>query len=192
MRTTARVTAGAAVAALLIPALVSFALAQEGLPRVGLKALPFTGLTWPHQQLSGYRPSAPLGLGLEVFYTPRFSLALDLSTSWHRGGPGGTSDAQLSSLQILGRWWFPGETWSPFVQGGAGGYQAEVDERGREVQLGGPGVSVGGGAEWPLGRRFFLQAELRSNWVRGKASNGGDARWLGHTQGLGWIGYRLP
>ncbi|MEW6487916.1 MAG: hypothetical protein AB1578_08380 [Thermodesulfobacteriota bacterium] len=127
-----------------------------------------------------------------MYYTPRFSLALDFSNSWHRGAPSGNSGARLSSLQLLGRWWFPRQTWSPFVQAGAGGYQAEVDERGREAQYGGPGVSVGGGAELPLGHRFFLQAELRSNWVRGKASSGGDARWLGHTQGLAWVGYQIP
>lgn len=192
MHTTARVAGWTVAAALLVLAFVCPAPAQDGLPRVGVRTLAFTGISWPHQQLSGYRPSVPLGVGLEVYYTPRFSLTVDLSTSWHRGGPGGNSGAQLSSLQILGRWWFPGETWSPFLQAGAGGYQAETDEGGRAVQFGGPGIAVGGGAELPLGRRLFLQAELRSNWVRGKASSGGDARWMGHTQGLAWLGYKLP
>lgn len=192
MRTLRRLAALAAAAALFTATPLSPAAAQDDLPRLGVRVLPFTGLTWPHQQLSEYRPSAPLGVGLEVYYTPRFSLALDLSTSWHRGGPGGSSDTQVSSLQLLGRWWFPRETWSPFLQAGAGGYQAEVDERGSETQFGGPGVSAGGGAEVPLPHRFFLQGELRSNWVRGKARSGGDTRWIGHTQALAWVGYKLP
>lgn len=109
MHTTSRAAPWAAVVALLVMALFSPAPAQDDLPRVGVRVLPFTGIAW-----------------------------------WGGGGS-------------------PGRPGPPFLQAGAGGYQAEVDERGREVQFGGPGVSVGGGAELPLGHRFFLQAELRSN-----------------------------
>ncbi|MBE0616629.1 MAG: outer membrane beta-barrel protein [Proteobacteria bacterium] len=168
------------------------AAAEPAPTRVGVKLLPFSGVTWPHQQLAGYRPAPPLGLGLEIYYTPRFSLSVDLSTSWHDGGPGGDSQAQLSSFQILGRWWFPGETWSPFLQAGLGGYQAELDGEGEDAQYGGVGVSFGGGAEVPLRERFFLQGELRSNWVQGENSAGGAERWMGHSQVLLWVGYKLP
>ncbi len=170
-------------------ALCAPALAGEAdSPRVGLKVLPFTGLVWPHQQLAGSHPAPPLGVGLEVYYTPRFSLALDLSTSWH----GGDDLAQFSSLQVLGRWWFPGETWSPFLQAGVGGYQAELDEGARETQYGGGGLSFGGGVEVPLRDRFFLQGELRSNWAQGETSDGGRELWIVHTQALVWVGYKLP
>jgi len=166
--------------------------AEADSPRVAVKLLPFTGVVWPHQQVSGYRPAPPLGLGLEVYYTSRFSLALDLSTSWHGGGPGGDSLAQLSSLQILGRWWFPGEAWSPFLQAGVGGYQAELDEGAGDVQYGGVGLTFGGGVEVPLREQFFLQGELRSNWAQGEESSGERELWIGHTQVLVWAGYKFP
>lgn len=162
--------------------------AGDALPRVGVRAAPFTGIVMPHQQLAGFRPSVPLGLGVDVYYTPRFSLAMDLSTSWHGGGDG---DLQLSSFQILGRWWFPRDGWAPFAQGGVGGYQAEVDDDRGHRQLGGIGPTLGGGIEIPLAANCFAQAELRSNWARGRASDGPDG-WIGHTQALVWLGYKLP
>jgi len=165
--------------------------AEEVLPRVGVRVLPFTGVVIPHQQIAGYRASVPLGLGLEVYYTPRLSLAVDLSTSWHGGGDGGDGNLQLSSFQLLGRWWFPRAGWVPFVQGGVGGYQAEIDEDGGSRQLGGVGLAFGGGIEVPLAANCFAQTELRSNWAYGQASAGPDG-WIGNTQVLAWFGYKLP
>lgn len=162
-------------------------------PRLGLKVLPGTGAVIPHQQISDYRASIPLGLGLELFFSPRFSLGLDLSTSWHGGGPGGSSDNHLSSLQIFGRYWFdPLGRWTPFIQAGVGGYQAEIDEGQGEQQFGGVGGHIGGGVEVPIWREFYAQAEARSNWVNGEETSEQREKWIGHTQLLLWLVYKLP
>lgn len=184
MRTRRCLAILATLGALCAPCLA----AEADSPRVGLKLLPFTGLVWPHQQIADSHPAPPLGLGLEVYYTPRFSLALDLSTSWH----GSDSLAQLSSLQVLGRWWFPGQTWSPFLQAGVGGYQAELEGGATDAQYGGVGLTFGGGVEVPLRDRFFLQGEVRSNWVQGEESARARELWIGHSQVLVWAGYKLP
>ncbi len=168
------------------------ALPSPAATRVGLRLLPFTGLTLPHQQIADYRPSLPVGAGLEVLYGERFGLAVDMTTSWHRGGPGGNANVQISSLQILGRWRWPGETWTPFAQLGAGGYQAEVDEGKGEVQYGGVGAVVGGGVERTLTDRIAVQFEVRSNWVQGEETLHHRERWIGHSQALIWLVYRLP
>ncbi len=160
--------------------------------RVGLRLLPLTGLTLPHQQIADYRPSLPVGAGLEVLYGERFGLALDMTTSWHRGGPGGDANVQISSLQILGRWRWPGETWTPFVQAGAGGYQAELDEGRGETPYGGVGVVGGAGVERAWTDRIAVQFEVRSNWVQGEETLRHRERWIGHSQALVWLVYRLP
>ena len=185
----------AAIAILLCPALLLLgagAPARAEIPSLALRVLPLTGVTVPHQQLAGYRASLPVGLGLEVLYTPRFSLVLDVATSWHGGGPGGDGSLQLSGLQVLGRWRWPGTGWAPFVQAGAGGYQAEVDEGRGDDQYGGVGLCLGGGVEIPLTERFLVQAEVRSNWVNGEESVHHRELWIGHTQAMGWLVYRLP
>ncbi len=166
--------------------------ARAELPRVALRVLPFTGVTVPHQQLAGYRASLPVGVGLEVLYTPRFSLALDVSTSRHGGGPGGDGDLRLSELQVLGRWRWPRAGWTPFAQAGLGGYQAEVDEGDGKDQYGGVGLSLGGGVEIPVTGRVLVQAEVRSNWVNGEETVHNRELWIGHTQAMGWLVYRLP
>jgi len=158
--------------------------AESPLPRVAVRLLPFTGVVLPHQQLAGHRAAPPLGVGLEIYYTPRISLAVDASTSWH-------DDLQLSSFQILGRWWFPRAGWVPFVEGGAGGYQAELHQDGGSRKLGGVGLALGGGVEVPVAANCFVQLDLRSNWVHGQDSDGPEA-WIGHTQALAWLGYKLP
>ena len=168
------------------------ALPSPAATRVGLRLLPFTGLTLPHQQIADYRPSLPGGAGLEVLYGERFGLAVDMTTSWHRGGPGGDANVQISSLQILGRWRWPGETWTPFVQAGAGGYQAEVDEGRGEIQYGGVGIVAGAGAERPWTDRIAVQIEVRSNWVQGEETLRHRERWIGHSQLMVWLVYRLP
>lgn len=163
--------------------------AEPDTPRLGVRLLPFTGVTVPHQQIARFGVAAPVAFGLEVYYTPAFSLALDLSSSWHSDG---NADMQLSSMQILGRWRFPRQGWTPFAQAGVGGYQAAVDEGGHDKSLGGVGVTVGGGVEVPVWEAIHLQVELRSNWAQAQASQGGGDPWIGHTQALLWAVYKLP
>ncbi len=170
----------------------SAALPSAAATRVGVRLMPFTGVTLPHQQLADYRPSLPVGVGLEVLYGERFGLALDMTTSWHRGGPGGDGNVQISSLQILGRWRWPGDTWTPFVEAGGGGYQAELDEGRGEAPYGGVGAALGAGIERMWTDRLGIQLEVRSNWVQGEETLRHRERWIGHTQALVWLVYRLP
>ncbi|GAB4268829.1 MAG: hypothetical protein Kow0092_22710 [Deferrisomatales bacterium] len=166
--------------------LLLFATASHGAapstPRVGIKVLPFTGFVFPHQDISGDPPGPALGVGLEIHYLPRTSFVLDLSQSFHR-------DLKVSSLQLLARRRFDTRPWVLFAQAGAGGYQAEVEG---DRQFGGPGLSVGGGVEVPVGGALSLQLEGRSNWAKGFASVGNDTGWIGHTQALLWVVYKLP
>jgi hypothetical protein len=164
----------------------SAAAEEPSTPRVGIKLLPFSGLTIPHQDIDDHSVGVPVGLGLEVYYLPGATFTLDYTFSLH-------GDLQINSLQLLGRWWFPREEWSLFLQGGAGFYQAEIDEDDGEDQFGGFGVSFGAGLDYPVGNNFHLQAELRSNWAEGEENSGNaDDIWIGHTQALVWLVYRLP
>lgn len=174
---------------LLLLGLAGAAPAQAWETTYALRLLPFTGVVLPHQQISDFDPSVPLGVGLELGYMERFSFVLDLRSSWHEGD--GSEDLQLSALHLLGRWRFPEARWNPFLEAGLGGYQADVDEEGR-TQYGGIGLAVGGGFEYPLGRAFFLEPGVRLNWVQGEGGSGDGDLWISHTEAVVRLVYRLP
>lgn len=174
---------------LLLLVLAAAAPASAWETTYGLRFLPFTGVVVPHQQISDFDPSFPLGLGLEIGYTERFSFVLDIRTSWHEGD--GNEDLQLSALQLLGRWRFPDVRWNPFVEAGLGGYQADVDNGGK-TQYGGIGAAFGAGFEYPLGRSFFLEPDVRFNWSQGEENQHHDDLWISHTEAVVRLVYRLP